>query len=94
MITTPSWCVLKRGARNLQAASSFFSPYAHARIAFSLIHYQETHPRAPFPQLSVRSLFIRGGVVRYVQLPPEAVDTDLLQDASRKEAVEAAKGKR
>ena len=45
-------------------------------------------------QLSVRSLFVRGGVVRYVQLPPDAVDTDLLQDASRKEAAEAAKGKR
>ena len=45
-------------------------------------------------QLSVRSLFVRGGVVRYVQLPSEAVDTDLLQDASRKEAAEAAKGKR
>jgi U6 snRNA-associated Sm-like protein LSm2 len=42
----------------------------------------------------VRSLFVRGGVVRYVQLPSEAVDTDLLQDASRKEAAEAAKGKR
>ena len=42
----------------------------------------------------MRSLFVRGGVVRYVQLPPEAVDTDLLQDASRKEAAEAAKGKR
>lgn len=45
-----------------------------------------------FPQLlSVRSLFIRGGVVRYVHVPPEAVDTELLQDAARKEAIEATK---
>jgi len=42
-------------------------------------------------QLSVKSLFVRGGVVRYIQLPSDAVDVELLQDASRKEAAEAAK---
>lgn len=36
-------------------------------------------------QLSVRNCFIRGSVVRYVQLPPSAVDTDLLHDATRRE---------
>ena len=41
----------------------------------------------PLPQLSVRSLFIRGGVVRYVHLPADAIDTELLQDAARKEAM-------
>jgi U6 snRNA-associated Sm-like protein LSm2 len=35
--------------------------------------------------LSVKNCFIRGSVVRYVQLPPEEVDTALLQDATRKE---------
>jgi len=35
---------------------------------------------------------VRGGVIRYVHLPAGAVDTELLQDAARKEAVEAAKG--
>ncbi|KXN72013.1 U6 snRNA-associated Sm-like protein LSm2 [Conidiobolus coronatus NRRL 28638] len=40
-----------------------------------------------YPHLiSVKSCFIRGSVIRYVQLPPEAVDTALLQDATRKEA--------
>ncbi|KAI0979798.1 hypothetical protein GJ496_011631 [Pomphorhynchus laevis] len=40
-----------------------------------------------FPHLqSVRTCFIRGSVVRYVQLPAEEVDVQLLQDATRKEA--------
>ncbi|GLH14181.1 U6 snRNA-associated Sm-like protein LSm2 [Gryllus bimaculatus] len=36
--------------------------------------------------LSVKNCFIRGSVVRYVQLPGDEVDTQLLQDAARKEA--------
>lgn len=40
-----------------------------------------------FPyMLSVKNCFIRGSVVRYVQLPKEEVDVTLLQDATRKEA--------
>lgn len=34
----------------------------------------------------MKNCFIRGSVVRYVQLPAEAVDTHLLQDAARREA--------
>jgi U6 snRNA-associated Sm-like protein LSm2 len=36
-------------------------------------------------------MFVRGSVIRYVHVPPEAVATDLLQDAARREAAEAAK---
>lgn len=36
--------------------------------------------------LSVRSCFIRGSVVRYVQLPPNSVDVEILHDATRREA--------
>ncbi|URD84579.1 DEAD-box ATP-dependent RNA helicase, partial [Musa troglodytarum] len=36
--------------------------------------------------LSVRNCFIRGSVVRYVQLPPDGVDIDILHDATRREA--------
>ncbi|KAI9333523.1 Sm-D1 protein [Zopfochytrium polystomum] len=40
-----------------------------------------------FPHMmSVKNCFIRGSVVRYVHLPSAAVDTALLQDATRKEA--------
>jgi small nuclear ribonucleoprotein (snRNP)-like protein len=39
-----------------------------------------------YPQLiPLKSCFIRGSVVRYIQIPPEHVDTELLQDAARKE---------
>ena len=42
---------------------------------------------ARFPHMkAVRSAFIRGSVVRYVQLPRDAVDVDLLPDATRREA--------
>lgn len=37
-------------------------------------------------QLSVKNCFIRGSVVRYVQLPADEVDTQLLQDSARKES--------
>ena len=41
-----------------------------------------------FLQLSVKNCFIRGSVVRYVQLPADECDTQLLQDAARKEAAQ------
>jgi small nuclear ribonucleoprotein (snRNP)-like protein len=41
---------------------------------------------AKFPHLAaLRTCFIRGSVVRYVQLPPEHVDIEFLHDATRKE---------
>ncbi|PWN24778.1 Sm-like ribonucleo protein [Jaminaea rosea] len=36
--------------------------------------------------LSLKSAFIRGSVVRYVHIPAGAVDTQLLEDATRREA--------
>jgi small nuclear ribonucleoprotein (snRNP)-like protein len=35
-------------------------------------------------QSSVKNVFIRGSVVRYVHLPPDAVDIPLLEDATRR----------
>lgn len=46
-----------------------------------------TDPEKYPHMLSVKNCFIRGSVVRYVQLPGDEVDTQLLQDAARKEAV-------
>ncbi len=37
--------------------------------------------------LAVRNLFIRGSTIRYIHLNPTLVDTNLLQDASRREAM-------
>ncbi|CAO1628871.1 unnamed protein product [Jaminaea pallidilutea] len=36
--------------------------------------------------LALKSAFIRGSVVRYVHIPSGAVDTQLLEDATRREA--------
>jgi len=41
------------------------------------------------PQLAVKNVFIRGSVVRYVRMPARAVDTTLLEDATRREAKNA-----
>lgn len=41
--------------------------------------------------MAVKNCFIRGSVVRYVQLPPESVDTQLLEDATRRESAVQAK---
>ena len=39
-----------------------------------------------YPQLcALQNCFVRGSVVRYVQIPPEHVNVELLQDAARKE---------
>ncbi|KAH0832746.1 U6 snRNA-associated Sm-like protein LSm2 [Fonsecaea monophora] len=46
-----------------------------------------------YPHLSsVKNIFIRGSVVRYVHLPPDKVDRGLLEDACRREAM-SQKGK-
>ena len=36
--------------------------------------------------MNVKNCFIRGSVVRYVELPKDKVDADLLQETSRREA--------
>jgi len=48
-----------------------------------------------YPQLSgMRNCFVRGSCVRYIQLPAGEVDSELLQDAARKEnAPKAMKAK-
>jgi U6 snRNA-associated Sm-like protein LSm2 len=47
-----------------------------------------------YPHLSsVKNIFIRGSVVRYVHLPAERVDKGLLEDACRREAAAASKAK-
>mmetsp|Transcript_11653 Transcript_11653/g.23196 ORF Transcript_11653/g.23196 Transcript_11653/m.23196 type:complete len:105 (+) Transcript_11653:110-424(+) len=46
-----------------------------------------------YPQLvSLKNCFVRGSVVRYIQIPRAEVDTELLQDAARKENAPKNKG--
>ena len=45
-----------------------------------------------YPHLmTVRNCFIRGSVVRYVQVPASEVNTELLQDSCRKEHLKDAR---
>ena len=44
---------------------------------------------AAFPHMqTVKDCFIRGSVIKYVQLPASEVDTELLQDATRRETAQ------
>ena len=40
---------------------------------------------------AVDNLFIRGSVVRFIQIDPKGVDTDLLMEAARREATQQEK---
>ncbi|XP_050053225.1 uncharacterized protein LOC114126984 isoform X1 [Aphis gossypii] len=55
-------------------------------LNIKLVDISVTDPEKYPHMASVRNCFIRGSVVRYVQLPADEVDTQLLQDAARKEA--------
>ena len=41
----------------------------------------------------MKNCFIRGSVIKYVQLPAAEVDTELLQDATRREAQQTKAGR-
>ena len=60
-------------------------------LNIKLINVSIVNPEQ-YPQLiSLKSCFVRGSVVRYIQIPPEHVDIELLQDATRKENAPATK---
>lgn len=44
--------------------------------------------------MAVKNCFLRGSVIRYVQVPAKMVDTELLQDAARREYAQAGKAKK
>jgi small nuclear ribonucleoprotein (snRNP)-like protein len=54
---------------------------------------QNTYLYSPLTfKLSVKNCFIRGSVIRYVHIPKEHVDVDLLQDATRAESKQSKEG--
>jgi small nuclear ribonucleoprotein (snRNP)-like protein len=62
-------------------------------LNIKLIHVQVVQPER-YPQLvALKSVFVRGSVVRYIQIDPQHVDTELLQDAARKENAPAKTAK-
>jgi U6 snRNA-associated Sm-like protein LSm2 len=59
-------------------------------LNIKLLNVKVVNPEK-YPQLcALQNCFIRGSVVRYIQIPPEHVDTELLQDAARKENAPAS----
>ncbi|XP_020550375.1 sm-like protein LSM2 isoform X2 [Sesamum indicum] len=55
-------------------------------LNFKLVNVRVVDPDKHPHMFSVQNCFIRGSAVRYVQLPPNEVDVELLQDATRREA--------
>lgn len=56
--------------------------YLNIKLENTRVVEQDKYPH----MLSVKNCFIRGSVVRYVLLPPDGVDVDILHDATRREA--------
>ncbi|QRV79636.1 Sm-like protein LSM2 [Ceratobasidium sp. AG-Ba] len=61
--------------------------FLNVRLDAIKVHDEARHPH----MMAVKNCFIRGSVIRYVQLPASGVDTQLLEDATRKEAANQAK---
>ena len=55
--------------------------YLNIKLMKTKVVEEERYPHMS----SVRNCFIRGSVVRYVQLPPGELDPDVLQDSTRTE---------
>ena len=67
------------------------SPSAASRCPSPSLSPARLNPhRTPLveSQQSVKNCFIRGSVIRYVQLPSAEIDTELLQDATRRESAQ------
>ena len=56
--------------------------YLNIKLTEIRVGEPERHPQLA----TVKNVFIRGSVVRYVKLPTDGVDTELLHDATRREA--------
>jgi len=56
--------------------------YLNLKLRNITVRNEEKYPH----MMSVKNCFIRGSVVRYVHIPKEHVDVELLQDSARVEA--------
>ena len=68
---------------NIQISGTLVSVDQYLNIKLDNISVEDPDR---YPHLAtVKNCFVRGSVVRYVQLKKSSVDVDLLMDASRKE---------
>ncbi|QPG74873.1 hypothetical protein FOA43_002209 [Brettanomyces nanus] len=92
---------LKRPSRsNLILLDKFLQKAANQRTLRSIDQYLnikldniETNVEKYPHFVAVRSIFIRGSSIRYIHLNPSNVDTNLLQDASRRETMASTSDK-
>ncbi|CAD5234778.1 unnamed protein product [Bursaphelenchus xylophilus] len=59
--------------------------YLNVKLIDITVQDQEKFPH----MISVKNCFVRGSVVRYIHLPTDGIDTNLLQDATRKEILQS-----
>ncbi|KAF7638555.1 Sm domain-containing protein [Meloidogyne graminicola] len=59
--------------------------YLNVKVTDITVADVERHPH----MISVKNCFIRGSVIRYVHLPSDGIDTQLLQEATRKEVLQS-----
>uniref|UniRef100_A0A915LGZ5 U6 snRNA-associated Sm-like protein LSm2 n=1 Tax=Meloidogyne javanica TaxID=6303 RepID=A0A915LGZ5_MELJA len=59
--------------------------YLNVKVTDINVTDVERHPH----MISVKNCFIRGSVIRYVHLPSDGIDTQLLQEATRKEVLQS-----
>jgi small nuclear ribonucleoprotein (snRNP)-like protein len=87
-VLTPGHIETVAGMDGFRGVLESVDQYLNLKLAACEVVEKERHPQL----LSLRTIFVRGSVVRYVHVPKEHVDVELLQDAARNEALEAAKG--
>ena len=59
--------------------------YLNVKLLNVRVVHQEKYPQLGPLSTGTGSIFVRGSVVRYIQIAPADVDVELLQDAARKE---------
>eukprot|EP00126_Sphaerothecum_destruens_P015871 Sdes_comp9938_c0_seq1m1489 len=58
--------------------------YLNIKLSKISVEDPEKYPH----MLSVKNCLVRGSVIRYVRLPEKYIDTELLQDATRREGIQ------
>lgn len=59
--------------------------YLNVKLLNVRVVHEQKYPQLVPLSSGTGALFIRGSVVRYIQIAPTDVDVELLQDATRKE---------
>ncbi|KAJ8109055.1 hypothetical protein OPT61_g7732 [Boeremia exigua] len=88
----PDWTGKMRGLHGIAIPATVDWAKCRNDAFWKLERLVELLHRAAGDRCSTKDMFIRGSVVRYVHLPSGAVDTALLEDATRRE-IEATKSK-